>query len=1012
MKFASARGYSPSPEPPPPLLVRAMYDYDADDHTSLSFRRGDIIQVLNQLETGWWDGVINNKVRGWFPSNYCVITTESDFNDMDDQVSPSHEEAEMSATESGVEEPEEDHYADDDEDVDSTGNPRDSQPILPIEGPGDDSNEQEEAAFWIPQATPDGRLFYFNTLTGYSTMELPFENSSVTDETGPRDRTNFLVPDQTRPPPEMMARGFERDEDDYDGSASEAEGESLLLASHDSMSRRRQSFIDGVSPATSMDSLHPPSATKSVNEIKGAHQTSPQKGYGIATTSNPAMDQFHRPSISVEAPEHFADDGYSPTLSWPLLVDNMRYAIDAYRQALLNGDRSEYVRKAEDISDHLRTLLAAGSDTTDNHSGNPSIISTNKALYPHFRDMMSKFSKLVLSSHIAAADWPGPDSANKCLQEADGVLHGVYGYVDVARQQRGDSMNRVVPGFMLGATVGGSWQNNGVPVNESGPTSFFDQDGGDHGAEPSVTLDLAHLDHIDILRRSFVGSIRRLEDRLSLNQRKIVTATEQRNIGESVSAAAIKVVEQFRPWLSAVESINLAPLGTSFQSNPQLVDFSLQKQRVYDAIADFVLSCQAVSAPLGDEWAELRGDSLEDRLIAVRSIARQLENFVSQIGFSLSLLLEQIPEPNSTSRSESRMGGEKEAPMGSGMHSRSESKASHPKETTIGIPSVDGDSEKMRRNRDKAQRFFGQAPPAAIPREPTREPVSAPEETPWFLKIDHEGEVFYDTKNDTPTLKCGTLPGLVEHLTRHDKLDASFNNTFLLTYRSFTTASELIEMLVQRFNVQPPFSLNEDEMQIWIDRKQKPIRFRVVNILKSWFENFWMEQNDEANMNLLRHVHAFTKDSITTTKTPGSPQLMAVIEQRLRGQDTTAKRLVPTQAAAPSPILPKSMKKLKFLDIDHTEFARQLTSIESRLYSKIRPTECLNKTWQKKMGSDEPEPAPNVKSLILHSNQLTNWVAEMILTQTDVKKRVVVIKHFISVADVLISLPLHWSTYT
>jgi son of sevenless-like protein len=77
-----------------------------------------------------------------------------------------------------------------------------------------------------------------------------------------------------------------------------------------------------------------------------------------------------------------------------------------------------------------------------------------------------------------------------------------------------------------------------------------------------------------------------------------------------------------------------------------------------------------------------------------------------------------------------------------------------------------------------------------------------------------------------------------------------------------------------------------------------------------------------------------------------------------------------------------------------------LTIIESRLYSKIRPTECLNKTWQKKVGPDEPEPASNVKALILHSNQLTNWVAEMILTQSDVKKRVVVIKHFVNVADV------------
>lgn len=53
-----------------------------------------------------------------------------------------------------------------------------------------------------------------------------------------------------------------------------------------------------------------------------------------------------------------------------------------------------------------------------------------------------------------------------------------------------------------------------------------------------------------------------------------------------------------------------------------------------------------------------------------------------------------------------------------------------------------------------------------------------------------------------------------------------------------------------------------------------------------------------------------------------------------------------------------------------------------------------------KVGPGEAEPAANVKALILHSNQLTNWVAEMILTQGDVKKRVVVIKHFVNVADV------------
>jgi son of sevenless-like protein len=63
------------------MYVRALYDYDADDRTSLSFRQGDIIQVITQLESGWWDGVING-VRGWFPSNYCAV------------VQPPHDDAE------------------------------------------------------------------------------------------------------------------------------------------------------------------------------------------------------------------------------------------------------------------------------------------------------------------------------------------------------------------------------------------------------------------------------------------------------------------------------------------------------------------------------------------------------------------------------------------------------------------------------------------------------------------------------------------------------------------------------------------------------------------------------------------------------------------------------------------------------------------------------------------------------------------------------------------------------
>ena len=57
------------------LFCRALYDYEAQVPSELSFRRDDIIEVLSQEPSGWWDGLLRNE-RGWFPSNYVVITVQ------------------------------------------------------------------------------------------------------------------------------------------------------------------------------------------------------------------------------------------------------------------------------------------------------------------------------------------------------------------------------------------------------------------------------------------------------------------------------------------------------------------------------------------------------------------------------------------------------------------------------------------------------------------------------------------------------------------------------------------------------------------------------------------------------------------------------------------------------------------------------------------------------------------------------------------------------------------------
>lgn len=685
-------------------------------------------------------------------------------------------------------------------------------------------------------------------------------------------------------------------------------------------------------------------------------------------------------------------------------MTNMKRAIDRYRDAISNNNRSEYVARAEDISDHLRLLLAAGSGTTDNHSGQPSIISTNKALYPHFRDMMSKFSKLVISSHIAAADWPNAESIQKCLQEAEGVLLGVFSYVEVARQQRGEEIPRLFPGFIIGSTTGGSWQNNSLVARDPITSNFLDDEEG--AIEPTAILDGRLLERLDEQKRMLVSSIRELDKHLVVAD-KIVTPYRHEIIGNNVCFAGGRVVDTFRLWISMIESIDLSSLGNSFQT-PQLAEFTTNKQSLYDNISDLILGCQAVAGPLADEWAEVRGEALENRFEYVRQCARALETNSSHIGFSLQLLSEQVlinmqqqhpdirPRDDQFTRTLLQRG---ETMPYDRPHQRTESRTAPMRPSLMTANSFsEGDPHPgnfRKGDMSKLKKIFGEDPsPQAA--------MATPEDAPAFLQLDFkESDVSWDSKSSPPIIRGGTLLALVEHLTRHDKLESNFNNTFLLTYRSFTSARELFELLVQRFGIQPPEGLTQQEFDVWRDRKQKLIRFRVVNILKSWFDQFWMEEFNEESKQLIRDVYTFAKDTVKTTDTPGSAPLMAVLDQRLSGKEAGARRLIQTlNQNTPPSILPKNMKKLKFLDIDVTEFARQLTIIESRLYAKIKATECLNKTWQKKIPEGDPDLAPNVKALILHSNQMTNWVAEMILAQVDIKKRVVVIKHFVSVADV------------
>jgi Fes/CIP4, and EFC/F-BAR homology domain/SH3 domain len=82
---ASASSYGNAPAPPvasapaiaqaPPVLCRcrALYDYEAQDEGELSFYTGDIINVLQQDDSGWWQGELRGRIAVFPSTEWCEI---------------------------------------------------------------------------------------------------------------------------------------------------------------------------------------------------------------------------------------------------------------------------------------------------------------------------------------------------------------------------------------------------------------------------------------------------------------------------------------------------------------------------------------------------------------------------------------------------------------------------------------------------------------------------------------------------------------------------------------------------------------------------------------------------------------------------------------------------------------------------------------------------------------------------------------------------------------------------
>ncbi|KAL1005659.1 hypothetical protein UPYG_G00061930 [Umbra pygmaea] len=77
-----ARPRTAEPVPPPQrpaatagvgglMQVKALYDFMAEEKDELSFRAGEVIEVLERTDESWWKGRVKGRI-GLFPTNYTL----------------------------------------------------------------------------------------------------------------------------------------------------------------------------------------------------------------------------------------------------------------------------------------------------------------------------------------------------------------------------------------------------------------------------------------------------------------------------------------------------------------------------------------------------------------------------------------------------------------------------------------------------------------------------------------------------------------------------------------------------------------------------------------------------------------------------------------------------------------------------------------------------------------------------------------------------------------------------
>ncbi|XP_049619078.1 ral guanine nucleotide dissociation stimulator isoform X5 [Syngnathus scovelli] len=251
------------------------------------------------------------------------------------------------------------------------------------------------------------------------------------------------------------------------------------------------------------------------------------------------------------------------------------------------------------------------------------------------------------------------------------------------------------------------------------------------------------------------------------------------------------------------------------------------------------------------------------------------------------------------------------------------------------------------------------------------------------------------------TIKAGTLERLVEYMvTAFKGKDSTYVTIFLCTYRSFATAKQVLDLLLNRYARLQNVPAATAHRVCQDDCTE--LRNTVSSILGAWLdqysEDFWTPPGYDCLHQLLSYLHLHFPGSDLERR---ARNLLAHFHRRQqREPETEGEHLGCPFATQEESGFEDELPTFSFLSFDPIMVAEQFTLMDADLFKKVVPYHCLGCIWSQRDKKGKEHLAPTIRATVAQFNSVTNCVISTCLSNAALKhnQRARLLERWIDVA--------------